>query len=256
MMLARRTFLDFRNLGFWAFLSLYPTVPELLRDVFECAVDDFLRHTKYEDFGEALLKEGECNAAGNNGNFHPLSRYSGLFFASIAGPLVGELCLGNFSSFSITKITPRSGNSTKSRAMWFAPALIAYPPAFEAIYSFNRSLEKGNFYDFSRDARTRIYNVFGIRTNEAHRKHRRKVVGLALSPGKVDMYDFVISKNVSCLCRLSEAQASSVNGEVVNIAPYVRRYTFGAMVKVIFDEPICSQPSTSLIHLHQHLDYN
>jgi benzoate 4-monooxygenase len=137
-----------------------------------------------------------------------------------------------------------------------APALIAYPPAFQAIYSFNQSLEKGNFYDFSCDARTRIYNVFGIHTNEAHREHRRKVVGLTLSPGKVDVYDFVISKNVSYFCRLSETQASSVNGEIVNIAPYVHRYTFGAMVEVIFDEPICSQPSTSLIHLHQHLDSN
>jgi hypothetical protein len=59
------------------------------------------------------------------------------------------------------------------------------------------------------------------------------------------VYDFVISKNVSyLLCRLSEAQASSVDGEIVNIAPYVHRYTFDAMADVIFGEPICSQPHT------------
>lgn len=117
--------------------------------------------------------------------------------------------------------------------------------AFEAIYGFNKSLEKGDFYDFARDSFTQAENVFSARTDAIHREHRRKVAGPALSPGKVAGYRPVISKNVSNLAsRLAEALRSSKDGSSLNIAPYIHQFTFDTIVEIIYGESICSQPYT------------
>jgi benzoate 4-monooxygenase len=109
----------------------------------------------------------------------------------------------------------------------------------------NRSLEKGDFYDFGRDASTQAGNIFTARTDAEHHGHRRKFVSPALSLGKIAAYEPVISKNVSyLLSRLSEAPTSSRDGAVVNIAPFIHRYTFDTTVEIIYGEPICSQPYT------------
>jgi benzoate 4-monooxygenase len=121
-------------------------------------------------------------------------------------------------------------------------------PAFEAIYGFNRSLEKGDFYDFNRDADGRAGSVFSARTDAEHREQRRKVVGPAFSPGKIAAYEPVILKNVSYLIsRLAEAHSRSRDDQIVNIAPCIHRYTFDTIIALIYGEPICSQPYTDTV---------
>ena len=117
--------------------------------------------------------------------------------------------------------------------------------AFEAIYGFNRSLEKGDFYDLGRDASTQTENIFSARTDAVHREYRRKVVGPAFSPGKIVPYGPVISKHLSTLLsQLAEAHSSSRDDSTVNIAPYVHRFAFNAIVEVIYGEPVFFQPYT------------
>ena len=106
-------------------------------------------------------------------------------------------------------------------------------------------MEKGDFYCFGRDAVNQAENVFSARTDASHREHRRKVVGPALSPGKIAAYEPIISKNVSCLLsRLAKAQSSCKDVAFTNIASYVHGFTFDTIVEIIFGEPICSEPYT------------
>ena len=117
--------------------------------------------------------------------------------------------------------------------------------AFDAIYGFNRSIEKGDFYNFARDARTQAENIFSSRTDATHREHRRKVVGPAFSGSKVATYEPIISKNTAILVsRLTDARASSEDASTVNVAPQIHQYTFDTMIEVVYGEPICPQPYT------------
>jgi len=117
--------------------------------------------------------------------------------------------------------------------------------AFEAIYGFNRAIEKGNFYDFGRDAHTQEGSTFSARTDATHREHRRKVVGPALLTSKVASYEPIISRNTSILLsRLTDARSSSEDASTVNVAPYIHRYTFDTLIEIVYGEPICPQPYT------------
>ncbi|MCJ1230795.1 hypothetical protein MMC12_007469 [Toensbergia leucococca] len=117
--------------------------------------------------------------------------------------------------------------------------------AFNAIYGFNKSIEKGDFYDFGRDSTTRAGSIFSARTDAIHSEHKRKLVGPALLNNKISSYQPVISKNVSILVsRLVEAQASLGHRSTVNVAPYIHRFTFDTLVEIIYGEPVCSQPYT------------
>lgn len=116
---------------------------------------------------------------------------------------------------------------------------------FNAIYGFNKAMEKGDFYSFGHDSMAQAGNIFTARSDQAHREHRRKVVGPALSTAKVATYEPVISKNVSILIlRLTEATSVSKNASAVNVVPYIHRYTFDTLLEIIYGEPICSQPYT------------
>jgi len=117
--------------------------------------------------------------------------------------------------------------------------------AFEAIYGFNRSIEKGDFYDFGRDANTQAGSIFSARTDATHREHRRKVVGPALLTSKIDAYEPIISKNTSIfLSRLANAISSSKDASTVNVAPLIYRHTFDTLLEIVYGEPICPQPYT------------
>lgn len=112
---------------------------------------------------------------------------------------------------------------------------------FDAIYGFHKSIEKGDFYHFSRNNR-QIENIFSSRTDASHREHRRKVVGPALSAAKVASYEPVISKNVSML--LWRLIALLEDDGPVNIATVIHRYTFDTIVEIIYGTPVCPQPWT------------
>ena len=117
--------------------------------------------------------------------------------------------------------------------------------AFDAIYGYNRSLEKGDFYAFGRDAVTEAGSIFSARTDAIHREHRRKVVGPALGAGKTATYEPIISKNViTLLSRLTEAQNSVKGAFAIDIAGLIHRFTFDTVVEIIYGEPVCPQPYT------------
>ena len=113
---------------------------------------------------------------------------------------------------------------------------------FGAIYGFNRSLEKGDFYDFARDRG--VESVFSARTDAAHREHRHKIVGPAAWSGKVTSYEPVILKNLSTFLTQLTAQSRSKGDSTLNIAPWVHRFTFNTTVAIIYGESIFSQPYT------------
>ena len=118
---------------------------------------------------------------------------------------------------------------------------------FEAIYGFNKAIEKGDFYNFGRDARTSGGSVFSARSEADHRVRRLKTVGPALTMAKIAAYEPIISKNVSVfLSKLAAAQASVEAGSIINIAPIVHRFTFDTIVEVIYGDSLSSQPYTSI----------
>ena len=123
--------------------------------------------------------------------------------------------------------------------------------AFTAIYGFNSSFEKGDFYNFGRDATTQAGSIFSARTSVIHREHKRKIVGSALSTDQIKTYEPVISRNVSILLsRLARARESRQNASAVNVAEIIHRYTFDTIVETIYGEPLCSEPYTDTRAAH------
>lgn len=130
--------------------------------------------------------------------------------------------------------------------------------AFDAIYGFNRFLEKGAFYDFARESnsealkifgsskpRSRPGSVFSAPTDAIHREHRRKVLGPAFSINKITAYEPVIAKHVAILLsRLEEEQAKFNGSASINIALYIHRYTFDTLIEIIYGKSISDLPYT------------
>jgi benzoate 4-monooxygenase len=113
---------------------------------------------------------------------------------------------------------------------------------FEAIYGFNKAIEKGEFYDFGRDRRKRLESIFSAKTDASHREHRRKVFGPALSGAKIAGYEPIVSKHVDVL--LSRLEAVVNNDTTANIANLVHRYTLDTLLEVLYGPTICPQPYT------------
>lgn len=122
--------------------------------------------------------------------------------------------------------------------------------AFEAIYGYNKSLEKGDFYSFSRESYTGIENVFSARTDSIHREKRRKIYGPALSTSKVAHYEPAIMKNVCIfISHLTEAHSRLENVSSLNVASYLHLYTLNTILEIIYGEPE-SPPSCNTPESH------
>ena len=118
---------------------------------------------------------------------------------------------------------------------------------YDAIYGYNKSIEKGDLYDFARDTKTQAENIFTARTDASHREHRKKVVGPALSTTKVASYQPVIEKHVSFLqSRLVDALSLDAKLGTVDIAPLIHRFTFDTLNDIIYGEPLSPEPYTNL----------
>lgn len=118
---------------------------------------------------------------------------------------------------------------------------------FEAIYGFNKSVEKGTFYDFGRTRVKGSESIFSAKTDADHREKRRKVFGPALSNAKIVGYDPVISKNAGVfLSRLEQLLQNNNNASdrPINIAGLVHRYTIDTMLEVLYGPAVCPQPYT------------
>ena len=125
--------------------------------------------------------------------------------------------------------------------------------AFEAIYGYNKSFEKGDFYNYARDERTLAGSIFSARTDALHREVKRKVVGPALSTSKIFSYEPIISKHVGHLIsRLAEALPEDASK--LNVAPYIHNYAFNTFIEIIYGESLSPTPYTDNQGSHGILD--
>lgn len=122
---------------------------------------------------------------------------------------------------------------------------------FEAIYGFNKSVEKGTFYDFGRNRAKGSESIFSAKTDADHREKRRKVFGPALSNAKIVGYDPVITKNagvflsrLELLLQNNNNNDNSASDRPINIAGLVHRYTIDTMFEVLYGPTVCPQPYT------------
>ncbi|GKZ34633.1 hypothetical protein AbraIFM66950_004947 [Aspergillus brasiliensis] len=117
---------------------------------------------------------------------------------------------------------------------------------FDAIYGFNKSVEKGDFYAFGRSPGQREGSIFSTKSDAIHRQKKRKVLGPALSSSKVGRYEPIIEEHVAILlARLAAAQPPAVRGiATANVAPLISRFTLDTMLEILFGSTIASNPYT------------
>jgi hypothetical protein len=122
---------------------------------------------------------------------------------------------------------------------------------FEAIYGFNRNIEKDEFYNFGRsNDKKQGYSLFTAKTDAQHRDRRKKVVTPALTLAKVGGYVEVVSKNVGVLLgRLDDVVVSTQSDRKegkVNVARILHRFTIDTSLEIIYGPHVCPQPLTDI----------
>jgi benzoate 4-monooxygenase len=117
-------------------------------------------------------------------------------------------------------------------------------PAFEAIYSYNKGIEKGDHYSSMRpdNKSTSVFNeLFSVN----NRPRRRILIDAALSSNHVAGYNPIIVKHATKL-QLRVAKQLSHGNTSINVAPLVHRYTFDTMIELAFGPSISPSPYTTL----------
>ncbi|KAF7125565.1 hypothetical protein CNMCM5793_001825 [Aspergillus hiratsukae] len=121
---------------------------------------------------------------------------------------------------------------------------------FEAIYGFNKAIEKNEFYDFGRNRGSRPESIFAAKTEASHRVKKKKVVSPALTSTRVATYKPVIDKHVGILlARLRSRLKVSLDGKnngttVVNMAPIVHQFALDTMLELVFGPSLAQHPYT------------
>ncbi|KAL1964585.1 hypothetical protein VTN77DRAFT_6759 [Rasamsonia byssochlamydoides] len=177
--------------------------------------------------------------------FHPLARYPGPFVARFTNLWRLFSFLGGQHHIDEQKLHQRYGHVVRVAPNWLSFSDLT---DFEAIYGFNKYVEKGVFYDFWRDRAKGSENIFSAKTDADHREKKRKVFGPALSNAKIVGYDPVITKNAGVLLSrlelLLQNNSASDKPVPVNIAGLVHRYTIDTMLEVLYGPTVCPQPYT------------
>ncbi len=119
-------------------------------------------------------------------------------------------------------------------------------PAFEAVYGYNKHIEKGDSYNFARDATNQAGSIFTARTDVQHKECKRKVAP-ALTPSKIASYRPILSKNVSILIQRISDTLKARQSPNLNVVELVKRYTFDTAVEVIFGDSLSTEPWTDLV---------
>ncbi|PYH48399.1 putative cytochrome P450 pisatin demethylase [Aspergillus saccharolyticus JOP 1030-1] len=137
--------------------------------------------------------------------FHPLVKYPGPWFSS---SLWGQHHLTEES------LHQRYGPIVRVAPIWLSSARLE---DFEAIYGFNKSIKKDDFYTFGEKRCQSDVSVFATKSNVAHRRKRRNMLGPALTSSKVRRYGSIFAKHVEVLIRRLE-ESLGVQAGAVNVA--------------------------------------
>lgn len=178
---------------------------------------------------------------------HPLSAYP--------GPLLSRLT--NIHRF-LTFLRGTHHETEQALHLKYGPVVRIAPnwlsfstlDAFESIYSFDKAIEKDDFYLFGRDPdpAERTRSIFSTKSDAEHRVKKRKVLGPALgSAAKVGRYEGVILRHVDVLVsRLRAEMPEDGTGRSVNLAPLLHRFTLDAMLDLVWGPALSSVPYTDL----------
>ncbi|QKX53670.1 uncharacterized protein TRUGW13939_00750 [Talaromyces rugulosus] len=182
--------------------------------------------------------------------FHPLAQYPGPWLARFTN--FWRLLAFRSGRQHLTELAlhRRYGHVVRVGPNWLSFETLA---DFEAIYGFNRDIEKDEFYNFGRSNKRQGFSLFTAKTDAQHRDRRKKVVTPALTLAKVGGYVEVVRKNVGVLlARLDDAvvvvaatQRDGKEGKV-NVARILHRFTIDTSLEVIYGPHVCPQPVTDI----------
>ncbi|MCJ1306715.1 hypothetical protein MMC25_000358 [Agyrium rufum] len=175
---------------------------------------------------------------------HPLARFPGPSLAAVTNYWKTQAFFGGQHHLVEQKLHDEYGPVIRVGPNSLSISSLA---GFEAIYGFHKSIEKGDFYAFGRDAKTHAGSIFTARSDAAHREHRKKVVGPALSTTKIASYEPVVEKHVAVLhSRISGVAGSNGQSKAFDVAPLIHRFTFDTLNDIIYGDAISSEPYTDL----------
>ncbi|GIC91789.1 putative cytochrome P450 pisatin demethylase [Aspergillus udagawae] len=180
--------------------------------------------------------------------FHPLARYPGPWFAHISNVWRLVTFFSGQQHLIEQRLHARYGRVVRVAPNWLSFSSL---DDFEAIYGFNKAIEKNEFYDFGRNRGSRPESIFAAKTETSHRVKKKKVVSPALTSTRIATYKPIIEKHVEfLLARLqSRLKGSIQDGEnngttVVNMAPTVHHFTLDTMLELVFGPSLAAHPYT------------
>ncbi|PWY94814.1 cytochrome P450 pisatin demethylase [Aspergillus sclerotioniger CBS 115572] len=175
--------------------------------------------------------------------FHPLARYPGPFWARFTNLWRFFTFLGGHHHLSEQQLHEKYGRVVRVAPDWLSFSSLE---DFDAIYGFNKSIEKGDFFTFGRGSSQCEASIFSTKSNSLHRQKKRKVFGPALSSAKVGKYESVITKHVAVLLARLESSRRPANDRIaaVNVAPLMSQFTLDTMLEVLFGPAVASHPYT------------
>ncbi|PYH99651.1 cytochrome P450 pisatin demethylase [Aspergillus ellipticus CBS 707.79] len=178
--------------------------------------------------------------------FHPLARYPGPFWARFTN-------LWRFITFlgGQHHLTEQLLHNKYGRVVRVAPNWLSFSSLedYEAIYGFNKSVEKDDFYTFGRGSSQREVSIFATKSSAIHRQKKRKVLGPALSSSKVGRYESTITKHVAVLLSRVESLRRPADDDydrtaAINMAPLIYQFTLDTMLEILFGPAVASHPYT------------
>ncbi|GFF26424.1 hypothetical protein IFM58399_01412 [Aspergillus lentulus] len=180
--------------------------------------------------------------------FHPLARYPGPWFAHLSNAWRLVTFFGGQHHLIEERLHAKHGRVVRVAPNWLSFSSLE---DFEAIYGFNKAVEKDEFYDFGRNRGSRPESIFAAKTDASHRIKRKKVVSPALTSTRIATYKPVIDKHVGILlARLqSRLKGSIQDGEnngttVLNMAPVVHQFTLDTLLELLFGPNLAVHPYT------------
>ncbi|OOG00772.1 hypothetical protein ASPCADRAFT_125782 [Aspergillus carbonarius ITEM 5010] len=175
--------------------------------------------------------------------FHPLARYPGPFWARFTNLWRFLTFLGGHHHLSEQQLHEKYGRVVRVAPDWLSFSSLE---DFDAIYGFNKSVEKGDFFTFGRGSSQREASIFSTKSNSLHRQKKRKVFGPALSSAKVGKYESVITKHVVVLLSRLESSRRPADDRIaaVNVAPLMSQFALDTMLEILFGPAVASHPYT------------